>query len=106
MRTLSSVSVLALTMALLAAAPVTGRASTSDQAVLRPRETAVDATASFLNAPSLHLADVTVLSLRDRTVKLRFTMAGIPPAPFSTTCAAGQALVSVRVNVLVLPRPE
>jgi len=71
-----------------------------------PRETAVDVTASFMNATSLHLADLTVLSLRDRTVKLRFTMAGVPSAPFSTTCAPGQAHVSVRVNALVLSRPD
>jgi hypothetical protein len=106
MRKLSSVSVLALTMAVLAAAPVTARASTPEQAAIGPRETAVDATASFMNATSLHLADVMVLSLRDRTVKLRFTMAGISPAPFSTTRGPGQALVSVRVNVLALRRPE
>lgn len=59
-----------------------------------------DATASFIEPPSLHLADITVPSLHDRTVKLRFTMAGVPLPPFSTTCTPGQALVSVRVNIL------
>ena len=103
---LSNVPVLALTMTLLAAAPVTARASTPDQAVFRPRETAVGPTTSLMTATSLHLADVTVLSRRDRAVKLRFTLTGVPPAPFSTTRGPGQALVSVRVNVLVLPRPE
>ena len=69
------------------------------------REMAIDATASFTEPRSLHLADVTVLSLHDRTVKLRFTMAGVPLPPFSTTCAVGRALVSVRVNRLTMPRP-
>ncbi len=73
---------------------------------LGPRERAVDATASFKKPQSLRLADVTVLSLHDRTVTLRFTMGGIPLPPFSTTCTPGQALVSVRVNTLTLPRPH
>jgi hypothetical protein len=85
--------------ALLVAAPVW--ASPADREL---REGIVDATASSVHSKSVRLGDVTVLSLRDRTVKLRFAMAGIPPPPFSTTCGPGQALVSVRVNVLVVPR--
>jgi hypothetical protein len=73
---------------------------------LGARELAIDATASVIEPRSRHLADVTVLSLRDRTVKLRFTMTGVPLPPFSATCTPGQALVSVRVNVLTLARPH
>jgi hypothetical protein len=81
---------------------------------LGPLERAVDATASVVNPRSLRLADVTVLGLQDKLVKLRFTMMGaappafpgpsVPPAPFSPACPQGQALVTVGVNVLVLPR--
>jgi hypothetical protein len=73
---------------------------------LAPRELAIDATASVIEPRSRHLADVTVLSRHDRTVKLRFTMTGIPLTPFSAPCTPGQALVSVRVNILTWARPH
>lgn len=71
-------------------------------------ETAVDATASFTRARSVRLADVTVLALDDRTVRLRFTLAGVPPPAFAPPgpCLPGQALVTVRVNVVSFPRQE
>jgi hypothetical protein len=73
---------------------------------LGTRELAIDAAASFVDPRSLHLGDVTVLSLRDRIVKLGFTMTGVPLPPFSATCTPGQALVSVRVNLLTWARPH
>lgn len=81
---------------------------------LEPREIVLDATASVTDEHSLHLADLPVLSVRDRAVKLRLTMVGTPPAPFATTAgpnprdehALGQALVTVRVDVLVFPRQD
>jgi hypothetical protein len=112
-------STFVLSIALLAAAPVTIRAATLEQAMLGvqsvtragtlpfevgPRETAINATAR--QPQSLHLADISVLRLHDRTVKLRFTMASVPLPPFSTTGKPGQALVSVRVNRLRVPRPQ
>jgi hypothetical protein len=71
---------------------------------LAPRELPVDATADFTNPRALRLGDVTVLDLQDRLVKLRFTMVGVPPPPFPAACPLGQALVTVRVNVVVFPR--
>jgi hypothetical protein len=71
-----------------------------------PRELVVDASAAFINQRSLRLADVTVASFDDRTMKLRFTMTGIPPPPFPAACPQGQALVTVRVDVVSVPRPN
>jgi hypothetical protein len=74
--------------------------------VLGPSEPAIDATASVIEPRSRHLADLTILSLQDRTVKLRFTVTGIPLPPFSAPCTPGQALVSVRVNILTWAQPH
>jgi hypothetical protein len=71
-----------------------------------PRELVLDATASFINQRSLRLADVTVASFDDRTMKLRFTMTGIPPPPFPAACPQGQALVTVRVDVVSVPHSD
>jgi hypothetical protein len=73
---------------------------------LGPSELSIDATASVIEPRSRHLAELTILSLHDRTVKLRFTMTGIPLPPFSAPCTPGQALVSVRVNILTWARPN
>jgi hypothetical protein len=69
-----------------------------------PREVAVDATADFTSPRALRLGDITVLSLQDEVVKLRFTMMGVPPPPFPAPCPQGQALVTIGVNVVVVPR--
>jgi hypothetical protein len=71
-----------------------------------PGELFVGASASFTNQRSLRLADVTVASFDDKTLKLRFTMTGIPPPPFPAACPQGQALVTVRVDVVSAPRSE
>ena len=114
MRT-TTCSALVLSIALLAAAPLSILAATPDHAGLRemkipfalePRELAMDATASAIEPRSRRLADVTILSLHDRTVKLRFTMTGVPLPPFSATCTPSHALVSVRVNILTSARPH
>jgi hypothetical protein len=53
---------------------------------------------------------VTVLNLEDRAVRLRFTMVGAPPGPPPTpfgatdTCRPGDALIAVRLNLVVLPQ--
>ncbi|MGE5246608.1 MAG: hypothetical protein ACM3SQ_20460 [Betaproteobacteria bacterium] len=71
-------------------------------------ESLVDAQATMSGTTAVRLADVTVLALQDRTVRLRFTMVGIPPpafpAAFPPPCQQGQALVTVAVNVVVFPR--
>lgn len=68
-------------------------------------ERAVDASASFLDATEVRLADVSVLRLNERSVRLRFTMVGVPPAAYAVpgTCRQGQALLTVRLNLVVLP---
>lgn len=73
---------------------------------LGTNEKAVDASASFMNANELRLADVAVLRLNERNVRLRFTMVGVPPPAFSVpgACHQGQALLTVRLNVVVLPQ--
>lgn len=52
---------------------------------LGPRELALEASASITDARTLHLADVPVVSMRDRSVTLRLTMTGTPLPPFATT---------------------
>jgi hypothetical protein len=66
-----------------------------------PEEVPIFATAEFVHAEALHVADVRVVALDRGTVKLRFTLGGAPVPPFGTTCQPGQALVSVRVNVVL-----
>jgi len=81
---------------------------------LGPGAIALDATASITDARARHLADVPVLGVRNHSVKLGLTMAGTPLPPFRTTAgpnpkddnALAQALVTVHVNVLVLPRQD
>ena len=65
-----------------------------------PTDVPVFATASFVQPESIRLAEVTVLTLDDRTVRLRFTLAGTPPPPYATTCQPGQALVTVRIDLV------
>ena len=67
------------------------------------RDLAIDATETFMRPQSLRLADLTVFYLEGRTVKLRFTMIGTPPPPFPAAYPRGQALVTVRVDLVVLP---
>lgn len=69
-------------------------------------ERAVDASVSIWRRHSLRLADVTVGSVSDRSIKLRFTLSGDAPAAFPTPipCPQGQALVTVRVSVITSPR--
>jgi hypothetical protein len=71
-----------------------------------PRELVVDASATFINQRSLRLADVTVASFDDRAMKLRFTMTGMPPPPFPAVCPQGQALVTIRVDVVSVPHAD
>jgi hypothetical protein len=85
---------------------------------LGPRETPVGAAAALVSPAALRLADVTVLDLHGQWVKLRFTMVGTPPPAFPAswpprfppsspaTCAGGQALVSVTVDVVVFPKEK
>ena len=112
-------STFALSMVLLAAAPVPIWAAMPEQTVLGiqsvtraakvpfepgPRTMDVDSADASKEPQSVHLASISVLSLRDRIVKLRFAIAGVALPPFATTCVPGQALVSVRVNVVEVPR--
>jgi hypothetical protein len=74
---------------------------------LETQESAIDVSADFVNRREVRLADVSVLNVQDRSVRLRFTLGGVPapPAP-PRACPQGQALVSVRVNVAVARSPE
>lgn len=73
---------------------------------LGPREAVVEATASIATAREVRFADVAVLKLEDRSVRLRFTVGG--GAPLSNPGVPppyGQALVTVHLRVAVLPNP-
>lgn len=72
---------------------------------LGAREAAVSATAHVVSRTSLRIADVTVLSLKDRSVKLRFTLGGTPPPATPAPWPQAQALILVRVNLVLLPTP-
>jgi len=70
------------------------------------RELAIDASASFTNPRAIRLAEVTVVKLEDRLVRLRFTLGGLPRTPAApTACPQGQALVSVHLNLAVTRTP-
>jgi hypothetical protein len=73
---------------------------------LGPREFVTDASATLVNPREVRLTDITVLKLEDRSVRLRFTLGGMPasPAP-STDCPQGQALISLHVHLAVTPTP-
>jgi hypothetical protein len=73
---------------------------------LGSRESVVDATAGLVSPHEVRLADITVLSLEDRSVRLRFTLGGspTPPAP-PASCPQGQALVTLHLRLAVTPSP-
>jgi hypothetical protein len=72
---------------------------------LGEREALVAATARFVTPPPVTQADLTVLSFHDRGVRLRFTLGGPPvPAIDSSAWPAAEALVVVRLKVVVVPK--
>jgi len=73
---------------------------------LERREVLADATATLVNPREVHLTDLTVLKLEDRSVRLRFTLGGepTPPAP-PNDCLRGQALITLRLRLAVAPNP-
>jgi hypothetical protein len=69
------------------------------------REAVIGASARLVSESQPNVADVTVLELRNRAVKLRFALGGGPAAaPVATAWPAGRALVLVRLNVVVVPK--
>jgi hypothetical protein len=74
---------------------------------LKAGETPIDASATFVNRASLKVAEVSVLRLAERSVRLRFTLTGQPAIalPPSAPCPAGRALLSVRVEIISHRRP-
>jgi len=65
-------------------------------------ETVIDAQADLLHKSFLRLAEVSILRIHDRSMSLRFTLAGQPPALVHPPepCRRGQALVSVRLDLV------
>ena len=45
------------------------------------------------------------MGLSDSAVRLRFTLVGVPPPHYSLpeNCARGQALITVRLNLVTVP---
>jgi len=85
-------------------------ASAAPQNLIRPVDQAVSSAAQpkgsvdiTSTAPrAVRLGDVTVVSLQDKVIKLRFTMIGVPPSAAPTSGPRGQALVTIGVNLVVL----
>jgi len=74
---------------------------------LGPEESLVDASAMYV--PPLrqgqHQGEITVLRLQNNLVRLHFKTEGIPPATTPTTNGPRwQSLITVQVNVVVIPR--
>lgn len=65
-------------------------------------ETVIDAKADLLHKSFLELAEVSILRIRERSMKLRFTLVGQPPALVHPPepCPRGQALVTVRLDLI------
>jgi hypothetical protein len=65
-------------------------------------EFAIGAKASLLDRHALKVGEVTVLRLSDRSVRLRFTVAGqeAPAFPVPLPCQPTQALVTVRLDIV------
>jgi hypothetical protein len=67
-----------------------------------------DVTAAVINPAEVFLADVNVLSLADRLVRLRFTLGSdpAPPAPppaLPANCPQGQALITLHMRLAMVP---
>jgi len=74
---------------------------------LETQESPIDVSADFVNRREVRLAEVSVLDVRDRSVRVRFTLGGAPAPPSPPrVCPQGQALVSMRVNVAVARSPQ
>lgn len=65
-------------------------------------ETVIDAKADLLHKSFLELAEVSVLRIREHSMRLRFTLVGQPPALVHPPepCPRGQALVTVRLDLI------
>jgi hypothetical protein len=65
-------------------------------------ETVIDAKADLLHKSFLRLAEVSILRIHDRSLSLRFTLAGQPPPLVRPPepCPRGQALVNVRLDLI------
>jgi hypothetical protein len=68
--------------------------------LLGSREAAIGASARIVSRTPLPLADLTVLSIDDRRVKLRFSLGGAAPPPVPAPWPAAQALIVLRVNLI------
>jgi hypothetical protein len=74
---------------------------------LGSREWAVDETAAFAHPHEVRRAEIAVLNLQERSVRLRFTIGDVPSAPTPpVSCPQGQALVTVPISVVVGRAPE
>jgi hypothetical protein len=71
---------------------------------LSDKETVVGATATVTYRGGISLGEVTVMSFDDRVVRLRFSMPASRPAWQTELCGADHALVTIGVNLVVMPR--
>lgn len=67
---------------------------------LDPRERLLGATAHFVSRTPLRLGDITIVSLDERRIRLRFTLGGEPPPQLPAPWPPGQALVVLRVSLI------
>jgi hypothetical protein len=68
------------------------------------RDTTGDVDANVVRHSSWRLGEFTLLQRDERDVRLRFTLTGVPPPAIPAAAPRGQALATVAVDVIALPR--
>jgi hypothetical protein len=73
--------------------------------MLGKQEAAVDAEAVLLHGQSLRLSEASVLAVGNRSVKLRYTVAGtsVPSYPGPEDCMDAQVLITVHLTLVTSP---
>jgi hypothetical protein len=72
--------------------------------LLRNNEHLVDAVPRLIAPHEVAVGEATLLTLDDRSIRLRLTMGTDPQPLASAPCRSGQALITLRVRVAVVPR--
>jgi hypothetical protein len=71
---------------------------------LRRDEWVLDVAPTLIHSEEVHLADISVMHVGDRSIKLRFSVGGGSPSPLAIGCSQPQALVTLRVTLVTTAR--
>jgi hypothetical protein len=71
---------------------------------LRRDERVLDVTPALIHSEEVRLADISVIQLGDRSVKLRFSVGGGSPSPWTRECQQPQALITLRMTLVTTTR--